>query len=143
MSDEENKNEEKPQPGFKTYNCGDKTGVFLNGVTSVEDPDERCKQVGDDEIEIEVVYRLSPKGKIVTRAKIPVFLTPIAGRIAGAMAKEMSEHLDQMCEKSKAYDEGFKAGQEAANKPAADGEAEATPSPSETPEAGTEVPAAE
>lgn len=143
MSDEENKNEEKPQPGFKTYNCGDKTGVFLNGVTSVEDPDERCKNVGDDEIEIEVVYRLSPKGKIATRAKIPAFLLSIAGKIAGTMAKEMSNHLDQVCEKSRAYDEGFKAGQEAAHKPAADGEAEATPSPAATPEAGTEAPAAE
>lgn len=143
MSDEEKKNEEKPQPGFEVRDCGKKTGVSLNGVTSVEDPDERCKQVGDDEIEIEVVYRLSPKGKIVTRAKIPGFLVPIAGRIAGVMAKKLDEHLDQIIEERKAYDKGFKAGQEAAHKPATDGEAEATPTPVEKPEAGTEVPAAE
>ena len=143
MSDEENKNEEKPQPGFKTYNCGDKTGVFLNGVTSVEDPDERCKDIGENEIEIEVAYRLSAKGKVVTRTKIPGFLVPIAGEIAGTIAKELDKHLDQMCERSKAFDEGFKAGQEAAHKPAADGEAEATPSPAATPDAGTEAPAAE
>ena len=142
MSDEEKKNE-KPQPSFKVRECGDRTGVFLNGVTSVEDPDERCKDIGENEIEIEVAYRLSAKGKVVTRTKIPGFLVPIAGEIAGTIAKELDKHLDQMCERSKAFDEGFKAGQEAAHKPAADGEAEATPTPTETPDAGTEAPAAE
>ncbi len=143
MSDEEKKNEEKPQPKFKVCDCGEKTGVFLNGVTSVEDPDERCKDIGENEIEIEIVYRISSKGKIASRAKVPAFLIPIAGRIAGTMAKELDKHIDRIVEESKAYDKGFKAGQEAANKPSADGESEATPSPSETPEAGTEVPAAE
>lgn len=144
MNDEEKKNEnEKPEPGFKVRECGDRTGVFLNGVTSVEDPDERCKDIGENEIEIEIVYRISKNGKIASRAKVPAFLIPIAGRIAGTMAKELDKHIDRVIEERKAYDKGFKAGQEAANKPATDGEAEATPTPTETPDAGTEAPAAE
>ena len=142
MSDEEKKNE-KPESSFKVLECGDRTGVFLNGVTSVEDPDERCKDIGENEIEIEIVYRISKNGKVASRAKVPAFLIPIAGRIAGTMAKELDKHIDRIIEERKAYDEGFKAGKEAAHKPAADGEAEATPTPTETPDAGTEAPAAE
>lgn len=142
MSDEEKKNE-KPEPKFKACDCGDKQGFFLQGVTSVEDPDERCKGVGDDEIEIEIAYRISEKGKITSRVKIPAFMMNIAGKIAATMAKNLDQHIDSIIEKSKAFDEGFKAGQEAAHKPAADGEAEATPTPEAKPEAGTEAPAAE
>ena len=66
-----------------------------------------------------------------------------AKHFPGDGVEELDQHLVRISEKSKAYDEGFKAGQEAAHKPAADGEAEATPTPEAKPEAGTEAPAAE
>ena len=138
--------EENDRAGFKMIDLDNgKQGVMLSGVMSVEKADEECKNIGENEIGIEVNLRIG-NGVLRSRTKMPSFLTGKLDKIAAVIVRDMLDKTHERAKASEAFDAGFKAGQEAAAKrqtpPADEQKPDNTPTP-EQPASGTEAPAAE